>query len=88
MPHLDRIFEACQRVKQIKTSFKPNNFVSTSRPLELLHMDLFGPFRTMSIEGNYDGLVVVDDYSRFTWTLFIYAKDEAYQAFKRLVKVI
>ena len=62
--------------------------VSTSRPLELLHMDLFGPFRTISIGGNYYGLVVVDDYSRFTWTLFITTKDDAYHAFKNLAKVI
>jgi len=34
--------EACQKGKQTKSSFKPMNVVSTSRPLELLHMDLFG----------------------------------------------
>jgi len=51
--------------------------VSTSRPLELFHMNLFGPSRTMSLEGNYYGLVIVDDYSRFIWTLFIATKDEA-----------
>jgi len=62
--------------------------VSTSRPLELLHMDLFGPSRTMSLGGNYYSLVVVDDYSNLTWTLFIPTKDEAYHAFKRFAKVI
>ena len=62
--------------------------VSTSTPLELLHIDLFGPARTMSPRGNYYSLVVVDDCSHFTWTLFIATKDEAYHAFKRLAKVI
>jgi len=51
-------------------------------------MDLFGPSRTVSLGGNYYGLVIVDDYSCFTWTLFIATKDEAYQAFKRFAKVI
>ena len=62
--------------------------VSTLRPLELLHIDLFSPLRTMSLGGNYYGVVVVDDYSNFTLTLFIATKDEAYHAFKRLAKVI
>ena len=50
-------------------------------------MDLFGPSRTKSLGGNYYGLVIVDDYSRFTWTLFIATKDNAYLAFKKFVKV-
>ena len=84
----DRLCEACQKGKQTKSSFKPLNVISTSRPLELLHMDLFGPSRTMSLGGNYYGLVIVDDYSRFTWTLFIATKDETYHTFKRFAKVI
>ena len=51
-------------------------------------MDLFDPSKTMSLGGNYYGLVIVDDYSRFTWTFFIATKDETYHAFKRFVKVI
>jgi len=74
--------------KQTKNCFKQKYVVSTSRPLELLHIDLFGPSRTMSIGGNSYGLVVVDDYSRFTWTLLIATKDDAYHVFKKLVKVI
>jgi len=42
----------------------------------------------MSIYSNYYGLVIVDDFSRFTWTLFIVTKDDAYIAFNRLAKVI
>jgi len=48
----DRLCEACQKGKQTKSSFKQINVVSTSRPLELLHMDLFGPSRTMSLGDN------------------------------------
>ena len=47
----DKVCEACQMGKQIKNSFKNKNFISTTRPLELLLMDLFGPFRTPSLGG-------------------------------------
>ena len=42
----------------------------------------------MSLGGNYYGLVIVDDYSRFTWTLFSKTKNEAFDAFHKLAKVI
>ena len=51
-------------------------------------MDLFGPSRTMSFGGNYYALVIVGDYSRFTWTLFLTHKSDAFHAFKKLAKVI
>ena len=84
----DVLCDACQKGKQVKASFKSKNIVSTTRPLQLLHMDLFGPSRTMSFGGNYYALVIVDDYSRFTWTLFLANKSDAFRAFKRLAKVI
>jgi hypothetical protein len=43
------------------------NVMTTSRPLELLHMDLFGLVAYLSIGGSKYGLVVVDDFSRFMW---------------------
>jgi len=55
--------------------------VSTTQPLQLLHIDLFGPFRTMSFGGNYYALVIVDDYSRFPWTLFLTHKRDVFYAF-------
>ena len=51
-------------------------------------MDLFGPSRTMSFGRNYYALVIVDDYSRFTWTLFLTPKRDAFHAFKKLAKII
>ena len=84
----DMICDACQKGKQVKASFKSKNIVSTTRPLQLLHMDLFGPSRTMRFGGNYYALVIVDDYSRYTWTSFIAHKHEAFRAFKKLAKVI
>jgi len=51
-------------------------------------MDLFGPSRTMSLGGNYYALVIVDDYSRFTCTLFLTHKRDAFHDFKKLTKII
>ena len=48
----ERICDACQMGKQIRVSFKSKNIVSTSRPLELLHMDLFKSTRTTSLVEN------------------------------------
>ena len=84
----NKLFEACQKGKQVKNYFQSKNIVSTSKPLKLLHIDLFGPSRAMSLCGNYYGLVIVDDYSRYTWTLFFRTKNDAFDVFRKLVKVI
>lgn len=84
----DKLCDACQKGKQTKVSFKPKHVVSTSRPLELIHMDLFGPSRTRSFGGNYYALVIVDDYSRYTWTLFLANKYDAFKAFKKFAKLV
>ena len=82
----DKICSACQLGKQTKSSFKPKGVISTSRPLELLHMDLFGPTRTSSLGGKKYGLVIVNDFSRFTWVMFLAHKDEMFSEFIRFYK--
>jgi hypothetical protein len=62
---------ACQAGKQVGTNHPSKNVMTTSRPLELLHMDLFGPVAYLSIKGSKYGLVIVDDFSRFTWVFFL-----------------
>jgi hypothetical protein len=57
---------ACQAGKQVGTSHPSKNVMMTSRPLELLYMDLFGLVAYLSIGGSKYGLVIVVDYSRFT----------------------
>ena len=54
----------------------------TSRPLELIHMDLFGPTKTKSLNGNRYVFVLVDDFSRFTWVFFLEHKDQTFSHFK------
>ncbi|GJX12689.1 retrovirus-related pol polyprotein from transposon TNT 1-94 [Tanacetum coccineum] len=69
--------DACKIGKQAHASHKAKNIVSTTRCLELLHMDLFGPSAVRSYGGNRYTLVIVDDYSRYTWTRFLKDKTEA-----------
>nr|GEX74788.1 retrovirus-related Pol polyprotein from transposon TNT 1-94 [Tanacetum cinerariifolium] len=56
--------DACKMGKQAYASHKAKNIVSTTRCLELLHMDLFGPSAVRSYGGNHYTLIIVDDYSR------------------------
>jgi len=62
--HSDALCGACQKGKIVKSSFKTKDIVSTSRPLELLHIDLFGSVNTASLYGSKYGLVIVDEYNR------------------------
>ncbi|CAN1282367.1 Retrovirus-related Pol polyprotein from transposon TNT 1-94 [Linum perenne] len=62
--------------KHVKTSFKSISTISTSKPLQLLHMDLFGPTNVQSLGGKLYAFVIVDDFSRFTWVFFLAKKDE------------
>ncbi|CAN1315021.1 Retrovirus-related Pol polyprotein from transposon TNT 1-94 [Linum perenne] len=71
------VCRACSLGKQTKTSFKSKTCSSFSLLLQLLHLDLFGPSNVMSLGGKYYTLVVVDDYSRFTWVSFLTHKHEA-----------
>ena len=72
----DNVCDACQLGKQIKSSFKSKNQISTSRPLQLIHMDLFGPISISSLGDRKYAFVIVDDYSRYTWTYFFKHKNE------------
>jgi hypothetical protein len=60
--------------------------MTTSRPLELLHMDLFGPVAYFSIGGSKYGLVIVDDFSRFTWVFFLQDKSETQGTLKHFLR--
>jgi len=51
--------------------------------LKLLHIDLFGPVSTASIYGSKYGLVIVDDYSRWSWVKFLKSKDDSYDVFSK-----
>jgi hypothetical protein len=58
----DRPCAACQAGKQVGTTHQSKNVMTTSRPLDLVHMDLFRPVAYLSIGGSRYGLVIVDDF--------------------------
>ncbi|GJU31863.1 putative ribonuclease H-like domain-containing protein [Tanacetum coccineum] len=72
----DHTCVACQKGKQHKASCKTKLVSSISQPLQMLHMDLFGPTFVRSINHKIYCLVVTDDYSRFSWVFFLATKDE------------
>ncbi|GJZ81240.1 retrovirus-related pol polyprotein from transposon TNT 1-94 [Tanacetum coccineum] len=80
--------DACKIGKQAHASHKAKNIVLMTRCLELLHMDLFGPSAVRSYRGNRYTLVIVDDYSRYTWTRFLKDKTEAFDQFEIFLKRI
>jgi hypothetical protein len=62
------------------------NIITTKRSLEMLHMDLFGPIDYISTGGNKYGIIIVDDYSRFTWVFILQDKDETQEVLKIFLK--
>ncbi|GKA04160.1 integrase, catalytic region, zinc finger, CCHC-type containing protein [Tanacetum coccineum] len=63
--------------KRKKATLQPKLVTSTHYKLELKHMDLCGSVRVESINGKKYILVIVNDYSRYTWVYFLHIKDEA-----------
>ncbi|KAK1650391.1 hypothetical protein QYE76_068196 [Lolium multiflorum] len=77
----DCVCSACVAGKQLKKRHPIKSIVSSSRPLELLHLDLFGPSHYDTLGGSKYGLVIVDDYSRYSWVFLLKSKDETYREF-------
>jgi transposase InsO family protein len=72
-----------------KASWLPSstqNIMTTGMPLELLHMDLFGPITYISLGGSKYCLVIVDDYSRFTWVFFLQEKSQTQETLKGFLR--
>jgi transposase InsO family protein len=72
--------------RRLSTTHPSKNVMTTSRPLELLHMDLFGPVAYLSMGGSKYGLVIVDDFSHFTWLFFLQDKSEIQSTVKRFLR--
>ncbi|KAJ9562375.1 hypothetical protein OSB04_007535 [Centaurea solstitialis] len=73
----EQLCSACEMGKIKKSSHKLKVEHNTSKPLQLLYMDLCGPMRVQSINGRKYVLVIVDDFSRYTWVNFLRSKDGA-----------
>ena len=81
IPKLSRIsnvvYGPCQLGKQMKAKYPSTQTSVTSRPLELLHLDLMGPTRMESLGGKRYILVVVDDFTRYTYIILLRSKSDA-----------
>ncbi|GJY22251.1 integrase, catalytic region, zinc finger, CCHC-type containing protein [Tanacetum coccineum] len=71
--------------KSKKASHLPKLVPSSHSKLELLHMDLCGPIRVAWINGKKYILVIIDDYSQFTWVYFLHSKDETLEIIKKFI---
>ena len=78
--------EDCERNKQIKRSFHHKKVVTTSKPLQFLHMNLCCPMRIISFGGKKLCFVILNDFSRFTWILFLTRKSDAFDLLSRFCK--
>nr|GEW29072.1 retrovirus-related Pol polyprotein from transposon TNT 1-94 [Tanacetum cinerariifolium] len=84
----DYLCSACAMGKSTKKSHKPKYEDTNQEKLYLLHMDLCRPMRVESINGKKYILVIVDDYSQFTWVKFLRSKDEAPDFIIKFLKMI
>nr|GEU94644.1 hypothetical protein [Tanacetum cinerariifolium] len=75
--HKEHLCPSCEQGKSKRASHPPKPIPNSRQRLHLLHMDLCGPMRIASINGKRYVLVIVDDYSRYTWVHFLRSKDEA-----------
>src|SRR3954464_8755172 len=82
----DHLCSACEAGKITKKHHSAKTIMPTTRPLELLHMDLFGPQNYASLGGNKYGLVIVDDFSRYTLVFFLDDKSKVVDIFKLFSK--
>ena len=78
IPKLSRVSNvvcgSCQLGKQTKAKHPGTQTSATSRPLELLHLDLMGPTRTKSLGGKRYIMVMVDDFIKYTWVILLRSK--------------
>nr|GEW26641.1 retrotransposon protein, putative, Ty1-copia subclass [Tanacetum cinerariifolium] len=84
----DQLCSSCELSKEKRSSFKSKAVSSSKGRLNLLHMDLCGPMRVASINRKKYILGIVDDYSRYTWTLFLHSKDETSEVLKEFLTMI
>nr|GEU69514.1 retrovirus-related Pol polyprotein from transposon TNT 1-94 [Tanacetum cinerariifolium] len=84
----DQLCSSCELSKAKRSSFKLKAIPSSKGRLNLLHIDLCGPMQVASINGKKYILVIVDDYSRYTWTLLLCSKDETPEVLKEFLIMI
>ncbi|GBO10569.1 Retrovirus-related Pol polyprotein from transposon TNT 1-94 [Araneus ventricosus] len=80
------VCEPCKEAKGKSVSFKPIKKIRSKKPLELIHMDLCGPFPKASIHGHLYFLTIIDDYSRRVFAYPLKTKSDVFHTFSRFQK--
>jgi hypothetical protein len=80
----DLVCAPCHHGKMIAASHSLVNTVMTEHYVQLFHMDTIGPSRVRSMGGKWYVLVIVDDYSRYSWVFFLESKVEVFEHFQSL----
>jgi hypothetical protein len=76
----DLVCAPCRHGKMIAASHSPVNTVMSEHLGQLLHIDIVGPSRVRSMGGKWYVLVIVDNYSRYSWVFFLESKDEVFDS--------
>nr|GFB32390.1 retrovirus-related Pol polyprotein from transposon TNT 1-94 [Tanacetum cinerariifolium] len=84
----EHLCPSCEQGKSKRASHPPKPVPNSRQRLHLLYMDLCGPMRIASINGKRYILVIVDDYSHYTWVHFLRFKDEAPKVIIKFLKRI
>jgi transposase InsO family protein len=82
----DKICSVCQAGKKIGVHHPHKNIMTTERPLELPRMDLFGLIAYISIDGSKYCLVIMEDYSGFTWVFDLQEKSQTQETLKKFLR--
>nr|GEZ35588.1 hypothetical protein [Tanacetum cinerariifolium] len=82
----DHLCSAYEQGEIHRKHHKSKTTFASNKPLYLLHMDLCGPIRVQSINGKRYVLIVIDDYSQYTWVFFLHSKDEASEVIISFIK--
>ncbi|GJR91738.1 retrovirus-related pol polyprotein from transposon TNT 1-94 [Tanacetum coccineum] len=83
----DKNYSACEKRKHHRASFKTKRSFSINKSLHLLHMDLFGPVKPQTISHDNYTLVIVDEYSRYTWVFCLKKKSDAADCIMSFIKM-
>ncbi|KAJ9538233.1 hypothetical protein OSB04_030966 [Centaurea solstitialis] len=82
----DTLCPACEQGKMTRSSHPPRMDTNCQSPLDMIHMDLCGPMRVESLAKKKYMLVLVDEFSRFTWLEFLRVKSEAAERIIAFIK--
>lgn len=85
LPNIDgekNMCDSCLVGKQTRHAFPKVTSYRASRMLELLHADLCGPISPETLSHNRYIFVIIDDHTRYMWSILLKEKNEAFEKFK------